>query len=174
MVHSSQQVMWTLYFSQFSTCFRWIYPEFVHVQIYVIELLSFVNCLTELIVWLIWQNMNKSHIFLNAKHAFLSNMLEIAFEGFEILEFFWGSMPPDPPEKGGQWPPVDRVGYSSQTCWLPQFLLKPLCYQTKCNIKITAQNMKRRDKIITQQIYSKRRHGWTNLKKIEMDCNCAF
>ena len=34
--------------------------------------------------------------------------------------------PPHPPKKGDQRPLVDTVGYSIQTCWLLQLLLKPL------------------------------------------------
>ena len=34
--------------------------------------------------------------------------------------------PPPPLEKGDQQPLVDTVGYAIQTCWLLQYLLKPL------------------------------------------------
>ena len=56
-----------------------IHPEFVYVQMYVTELLSFVNCLNDLIGWLINRNLNESYIFLNEKHTCLSSTLEIAF-----------------------------------------------------------------------------------------------
>ena len=44
--------------------------------------------------------------------------MKIAFEGFEISKF-------SGLEKGDQWPLVDTVGYSIQTCRLLQFILKP-------------------------------------------------
>ena len=44
--------------------------------------------------------------------------MQIAFEGFEISKF-------SGLEKGDQWPLVDTVGYSIQTCRLLQFILKP-------------------------------------------------
>ena len=44
-------------------------------------------------------------------------------------------------------------------------------YQTEGNIKITAQNMKRRFKYHSKY---KRRHEWTNLKRIKTDCNYRF
>ena len=52
-------------------------------------------------------------------------MLKIAFQGFGISKFFGAELShtPFPPKKRGL---VDTVGYSIQTCWLLQFLLKPL------------------------------------------------
>ena len=52
-------------------------------------------------------------------------------EGFKISKFSWAECTqttpsPLPLEKGEQPPPVDKVSYSIQTCWLLQFLLKPL------------------------------------------------
>ena len=44
--------------------------------------------------------------------------------------------------------------------------------QTEWDIKRTAQNMKRRYKYWDSKY--KRRHGWTNLKKIETDHSCVF
>ena len=43
----------------------------------------------------------------------------------EIWIWFWGSMP-IPLENVDHWPLVDTVGYSIQSCWLLQFLLKLL------------------------------------------------
>ena len=45
------------------------------------------------------------------------------------------------------------------------------CQQTEWNIKLTAQKVRRSYK--WHNIY-KRGHGWTNVKKIESDCNCDF
>ena len=59
--------------------FLYFHPEFVYVQMYVSELLSFVNCLNDLIGWLINRNLNESYIFLNEKHTCFSSTLEIAF-----------------------------------------------------------------------------------------------
>ena len=45
------------------------------------------------------------------------------FSGAECAQT---SSSPLPSRKGDQRPLVDTVGYSFQTCWLLQFLLKPL------------------------------------------------
>ena len=60
---------------------------------------------------------------------FCPRMLKIAFEGFEFLKIFWGSIPPDPlpPRKRGLTALVDTVSYPIQNCWLLQFLLNLVC-----------------------------------------------
>ena len=57
-------------------------------------------------------------MFLSEKHALLSSNLvpERWKSHFRALKL----------QKGDQWPLVDTVGYTVQTCGLLQFLLKPL------------------------------------------------
>ena len=45
------------------------------------------------------------------------------------------------------------------------------CYRTEWNIKITAQKVRRKYKWHSKY---KRKHGWTNFRKIETDCNFGF
>ena len=45
------------------------------------------------------------------------------------------------------------------------------CHQIEWSIEITAQNFKKMVKI-TQEI--QKQHGWTNVKKIQTDCNYGF
>ena len=45
------------------------------------------------------------------------------------------------------------------------------CHQVEWNIEITTQDVKRRYKLPSKY---KRKLGWTNLKKIETDCNRGF
>ena len=46
------------------------------------------------------------------------------------------------------------------------------CHQIERSIEITAQNLKKKMVKITQEI--QKQHGWTNVKKIQTDCNCRF
>ena len=46
------------------------------------------------------------------------------------FKIFWGTTPPYPNKKGDKRALVDTVGFSIQSCWLCQFLLKPLRWST--------------------------------------------
>ena len=105
----------------------WIYTEFVHMQMNVILLSSFVRYLQKLIVWLINQNLNESYLFLNVLNSNQFSPWNVAncILGLFNLKIFWVSMPI---QKREITPGilVETVSYSIQTCWLLQLLLKPL------------------------------------------------
>ena len=113
-----------LLLSQFSL---WIYTEFVHMQMNIILLSSFVRYLQKLIEWLINQNLNESYIFLNVLNSnqFSPWNVTNCILGLFSLKIFSVSVPIQKREiTPGLL--VETVSYSIQTCWLLQLLLKPL------------------------------------------------
>ena len=105
----------------------WIYTEFVHMQMNVILLSSFVRYLQKLIEWLINQNLHESYIVLNVLNSNQFSHWNVAncILGLFNFKIFWVSMPIQKREITPGLP-VETVSYSIQTCWLLQLLLKPL------------------------------------------------
>ena len=86
------------YFIQFSTSFYIDIPRIcVRANVRYWIIVFCVNCLKELIVWLINWNLDKSYTFLNEKYTILSSMLE-------ILKFSGGTCPQTLQKKGTNGP----------------------------------------------------------------------
>ena len=57
---------------------------------------------------------------------FSPQKIEKPLFGVQIFKNFCETFPPPPPPSQGLTCPFDIVGYPIQSCWLLQFLLKPL------------------------------------------------
>ena len=123
--------MWMLYFSHYFTSFvvglrRICLRAKVHN-------LAFINC--SLLVEIDCVTDKLKATFSWMKNTFFSQNAENCILGLWNFKIFWARIcsdplpfapPPPPLEKGDQRPLVHTVSYSIQTCWLLQFLIKPL------------------------------------------------
>ena len=55
-------------------------------------------------MWQINRNLDESYIFLNEKYTILSSMMEITFQGLEILKISGGTCPQTTQKKGTNGP----------------------------------------------------------------------
>ena len=133
-------VMWTLYFSHFFTSFFvGLRRIFLRAKV---RNLAFINC--SLLVGIDCVTDKLKATFSSVKNTFFSQNAENRFLGLWNFKIFWARTSSDPLpslEKGDQRPLVDTVGYSIQTCWLLQFLLKPLVNSIIKNIGDTISNV---------------------------------
>ena len=110
----------TRYFSQFFPRFFVVYAECVYKQMHLILNSDICSLLVRI---------DRVALKREWKLYFLEWELRNTIFCSQFINFpniFWGARPQTPLEEGDYGPLFDTVGYSIQTCWLLQLLLKPL------------------------------------------------